>query len=266
MPIFKSDFELSIHDVEILTYRSRVIQDLIQPHYTISYIHEGQVETKEGASIYRAGAGDVMIHKPHVPFSVYSLRGGVHYFFNIELQERGKGDLLTSYRFPKVIHLRHPATYETTFHQFMDVWKQLDEEEHTRLRCVSFVFQLIRLLSESHPASTEAHKNENRFSFLVKYMEDHMHMKLDRSQLAEVAHLHPVYLNRAFRKQYGMPLMEFLRKLRLHRARELLKDSEMTLDRIAEQCGLYDASYFSRLFIKEYGMPPGEYRKHQEGR
>lgn len=266
MPAFISDFKLKIHEVEQLTYRSRAIQDLIQPYYTISYIHEGDVETKEGSSIYRAMAGDVMIHKPHVPFSVYSLRGGVHYFFNLELLEGGKKDELASYGFPKVVHLRNTAMYETAFRQLSDAWKRLDAEKHARLHCVSLALQLIRLISESHSASTAAHHNQNRFSFLVKYIEDHMHMKLDRSRLAEVAHLHPVYLNRAFRKQYGMSLMEFLRKLRLHRARELLKDPALTLNHIAEQCGLYDASYFSRLFIKEYGIPPGEYRKQQAKR
>ncbi|NUO02086.1 MAG: helix-turn-helix domain-containing protein, partial [Saprospiraceae bacterium] len=59
----------------------------------------------------------------------------------------------------------------------------------------------------------------------------------------------------------GMPISLFIRKMRLHRAMELLGASELSISEIAYETGFNDPKYFSRVFAEEYGGPPSSFRK-----
>ena len=54
---------------------------------------------------------------------------------------------------------------------------------------------------------------------------------------------------------------QIIREVRLQKAIQLLRDPEMNIGDVAFQTGFNDPSYFTRIFTREYGMPPSEYRE-----
>ncbi len=60
----------------------------------------------------------------------------------------------------------------------------------------------------------------------------------------------------------GVPAMQYLRKMRLHRAKKLLLESNLNVSEIAWEVGFNDPKYFSRVFSEEFGMPPSGWRKN----
>lgn len=82
--------------------------------------------------------------------------------------------------------------------------------------------------------------------------------------LADLCGISETYFRRLFVKCYGMPPLSYINKLRIARAKELLSQSEATLELTAEASGFADASYFSRYFKKTVGMTPAEYRKYAQ--
>ena len=58
-----------------------------------------------------------------------------------------------------------------------------------------------------------------------------------------------------------MRFTEYLGELRLRRAQELLKDSELSVNEVASKCGYTDIAYFSRSFKKRLGVSPSKWRK-----
>jgi transcriptional regulator GlxA family with amidase domain len=68
-------------------------------------------------------------------------------------------------------------------------------------------------------------------------------------------------LARRFRAQLGMSPLSYLQSQRIARARELLESSTLPLDRIVEQCGYEDVSSFRKLFARDVGMTPRDYRQ-----
>ena len=67
-----------------------------------------------------------------------------------------------------------------------------------------------------------------------------------------------------FSQESGKTFTEYLTYLRLHKAKELLKNTDRKNTQIAQDVGYNDAHYFSYLFRKNMGMTPGEYRaQHQ---
>ncbi len=70
-------------------------------------------------------------------------------------------------------------------------------------------------------------------------------------------------LFRQFRQAYGESPKAFLDRLRLTRARELLRESEVPVKSIAFSCGYTDPHYFARAFRKRFGLAPSAWRERQ---
>jgi transcriptional regulator GlxA family with amidase domain len=68
-------------------------------------------------------------------------------------------------------------------------------------------------------------------------------------------------LARKFKATLGMSPLSYLQSQRIARARELLENSKLPLDRIVEQCGYEDVSSFRKLFARQVGMTPRDYRQ-----
>ena len=68
-----------------------------------------------------------------------------------------------------------------------------------------------------------------------------------------------------FTEYYGISPHRFLLSLRLDEARDLLINSGMSINRVAEKTGFLDPCYFSRLFKKYTGLTPKEYRSQKGG-
>ncbi|MBK7939688.1 MAG: helix-turn-helix transcriptional regulator [Lewinellaceae bacterium] len=59
----------------------------------------------------------------------------------------------------------------------------------------------------------------------------------------------------------GLSTTLYVRKLRLHRAQELLQTTDATVSEIAYEVGFNDPKFFSRVYTEEYGVPPSEDRR-----
>lgn len=78
--------------------------------------------------------------------------------------------------------------------------------------------------------------------------------------LARSGGVHPVSLGRAFRRHYGCSIGDFVRRLRVQRATDLLRRSPVPAAMIAATVGFADQSHMCRAFRAEIGVAPGRYR------
>jgi AraC family transcriptional regulator len=81
------------------------------------------------------------------------------------------------------------------------------------------------------------------------------------ADLAVTAGVHPVHLCREFRRYFGCTVGEYVRKLRVERACQLLASGNSSLAEIATRCGFSDQSHFAGTFKRSLGMTPGAYRE-----
>lgn len=79
--------------------------------------------------------------------------------------------------------------------------------------------------------------------------------------LAQEAGVHPTYLVRTFHRHYGETIGAFVRRTRLAWAMSALAESRDSVAQIAAAAGFFDQSHFTRMFKREVGVTPGEFRK-----
>jgi transcriptional regulator GlxA family with amidase domain len=80
-------------------------------------------------------------------------------------------------------------------------------------------------------------------------------------QLAKLANMSSRNLVRAFKTTTGLTPLQYQQRLRLEFAGSLLRDSQLTLESIAESCGFADARHFRRLWKSVFQAPPSETRR-----
>lgn len=82
------------------------------------------------------------------------------------------------------------------------------------------------------------------------------------AEIARTAHMSKSGLMTTFREATGHTPIDYLIRIRLQKAAELLTGSSMTVSEIATECGFIDSNYFSRQFRKKYNLNPREFRKN----
>lgn len=100
----------------------------------------------------------------------------------------------------------------------------------------------------------------------VYYIKLHYAGDIALTDIAHYANVHPSYLSNAFQKEMGLSLREYITRERMEAAKALLAKGELRVQDVAEQVGVHDVKYFSRLFKKAVGMTPGEYREKSQKR
>ena len=81
------------------------------------------------------------------------------------------------------------------------------------------------------------------------------------AELAIAFHFSENYLIRIFREDMGTTPHTYINATRIRKAKLLLATSNMTADRVAYECGFADYAHFYRMFRKEVGCSPKEYRQ-----
>ena len=81
------------------------------------------------------------------------------------------------------------------------------------------------------------------------------------SQLARLVHLSPSRFEHIFRTETNVSLVQYVKSLKLRKARDLLETTFLNVKEIMAIVGVNDLSHFVRDFKKVFGVTPSEYRK-----
>ncbi|MCI8286628.1 MAG: 2-isopropylmalate synthase, partial [Lachnospiraceae bacterium] len=122
------------------------------------------------------------------------------------------------------------------------------------------------LASAANKLAVEQHITEGREERIVEIISfiknEYKTVTLDT--LAETFHLSKPYLSKYIKEKAGMTFQEAVKKERMKKARTMLRETEMTVETVAVEVGYENVEHFNRLFKKNYGMTPMQYRKQEE--
>lgn len=87
---------------------------------------------------------------------------------------------------------------------------------------------------------------------------------VDLTTIAAQASLSPYYFTRQFTAMIGMPPYRYLITLRIQRAAQLLRESDLTVTQILHRVGFHSPSHFTTTFRRHMGMSPTAYRRRYD--
>jgi len=97
------------------------------------------------------------------------------------------------------------------------------------------------------------------------YCRRHYARKISLDEAAAEVNLSPSYLSKVFRREMGISFVSYLNKIRIEKSKLILQNRSVELVEVAGMVGYDDQSYFTRIFKRFTGIPPGRYRE-QRGR
>ncbi|TCK03102.1 AraC family transcriptional regulator [Marinobacterium mangrovicola] len=118
---------------------------------------------------------------------------------------------------------------------------------------------LLELLSRH---TTDLNQSIDRRLLLAKtYLDETFASPIKLEQLCAIAHLSRRQLHTLFLRQLGCAPSEYLLRLRMNHARRLLIETELSIQRVSEQCGYQNLAAFSDRFRRHFGVAPSHYRR-----
>ena len=100
----------------------------------------------------------------------------------------------------------------------------------------------------------------DRNRVIKEYIDSHIQEKISVKDLADLVHVNEQHLMRVFKKENGQSILEYINERRIIIASNLLKDTDYTINFIADCIGCENYSYFTKIFKKYTGFTPREYR------
>ncbi len=162
------------------------------------------------------------------------------------------------YRFPLRIHIADPEKVKSLFTDII-VAGNLSYPGNELLMYSKFLKFLHSLWEENNHFSFENFKVNLTVSKAIRYLDQTQEPNPTLKSISETLHIHPVYLQRIFKKATGISPRQYLLNKRINNAKNLLLIGQKSYAEIALMSGFSSQSYFNYIFKKEVGMTPTEY-------
>ncbi len=137
-------------------------------------------------------------------------------------------------------------------------------------RVRTILSQLIFLIFKNHPVALLKNSPKNlrdgeRIRQMLQFISEHYDEPLTMQDIADSASISESECLRCFHTAVDLSPIQYLKRYRILKASQMLRDSGARIGDIASACGFTDPSYFNRAFRAQKGVTPGEYRaRHAE--
>jgi len=164
-----------------------------------------------------------------------------------------------------VLHLQSQK-----FQDILSLLEQLNdkiaiEKDHFSFSTTYLFYQFIQLVFD--PASSRLNLNndnqqDQRFLSILKHIELHLtEPDLSLENVSNHFHLNKYYFSHYFKKNMNLSFYRYVSLKRLAYAVTMIKQNQISIEKIALKCGFLDYSSFYRLFKKEYNLSPKKLQK-----
>ena len=247
--------------------------------YELEFFLEGSGSIIVDHVEYPVRQGDIMFRKPGqlaqgiMPYNCYLIcfdllgnTGKEAEAYDLtreqDCQFRYKNSLLD--QIPVIFHPNFSEKYHHLFDVILRNFIRAEEDAHlitksSLLQILYHIYQDIKENTTNINMVSSAHASgiKRAIEFISKNYSRDMNLR----QLSQVCNLSPTYFHKIFAQAMGVTPNEYVTKIRLDKAKELLIETSLPVSEVAVYCGFNNIPYFSYLFKKRLGIAPGEYKR-----
>ena len=141
-------------------------------------------------------------------------------------------------------------SHEPGFEELIRAWT---------IELLVYIFRKLRAADDM--AAAPQSLKESVLDDVFGYIRENYAEPISLEKLSMLAFLSPKYFGRLFREQTGCTVTEYTQRLRIAKACELLRDTALPVNAIAEQIGYSDVKHFVKIFKRNMNATPAEYRR-----
>lgn len=226
--------------------------------YYLIYLVSGQLKDIITSDNVLVKAGEVIVIPPNTPWK-FQCTGEHIYFYCVHFTGAEVESILNEYKielFPKVNKTSISNEIPKRFHRLFDGFSKKD-----RFKTKDLASYLDGILIEVARAIENEEFDKSTLSKSIRYINEFYTTSIKIATLAKMENMCVTLYNKHFKRIMGMPPTKYIIKLRMQYACELLSNSQMQINEIANMCGYKDANFFIRVFKECLGYSPLAYRR-----
>lgn len=237
--------------------------------YTIYYMISGQMYIEENGIKYVLNAGDMLVLEPFLMHRGYK-KANCKYFYahfkNIDFTvgddelpaKTDKGDCIMLPKYYRFGDMSAHTQIESIINTMIS--RRVFLKNSTDIFLCGKLLELFAeitaaVINKSVRFTAESISETIKYFIELRYME-----KITGELLEKSLNMNFDYMNRIFKKQNGITVFDYLKFIRIERAKFLLEHTDMKCYEIAFNVGFQNEYYFNKVFSKKTGFSPNKYR------
>lgn len=234
----------------------------IRPHYLIHVVLDGKGVYRRNGETYYLKTGDAFLISP-MESTFYQADEKEPWTYSwVGFDGRDAEEILSRTCFADSCIFTCPDREESVRQVTAlasAITENFREPGHSSLGLQGLLFQLLGLMQEKEESSGEEYSRQY-LAKAMQYMDNNFTYNIRISDIASSVGIDRTYLYRIFMEQIHLSPKQYLLKLRLRTAANMLRDSRYTITEVAYSCGFQDTAAFSSQFKTHMGMTPSKFR------
>ena len=221
------------------------------------FVLSGSYSEKIGSTGFERKPSELVYYPPDVTHAEKHLSDGRHFLVEVDSKGlekvRDYGVRLDS---PVILKGENSSWLATKMYR-----EFTERDPFSPLALESITTELLIATSRQTATNTGENHPPKWLDRVRDYLHENSSKSLGLSGLAEIANVHPTHLARVFRQFENCTAGDYVRKVRIEKARKQMLDTETSLVEIALENGFSDQAHFSRSFKQITGLTPTTFRK-----
>jgi AraC family transcriptional regulator, arabinose operon regulatory protein len=246
---------LKLDDFDVSVNRTRM-------DFYLIYLINGEGHYITGNTTITAQAGSIIIYRPdeHQKYFYNAIENAELYWIHFTGGQAeslmDELDFTGSNFFQVRIHAEFIELFENIIHELQI------KKPHFHQLCISYLLQLLSSFSRDASALRNGEKipENSILENVIKVMNEEFHQEHEMEYYAKKSELSLFQFIRNIKKLTRYSPAKYIEKLRIAKAKELLRDSSLSITKISAIVGYKDPFYFSKVFKKASGITPSEFR------
>jgi AraC-like DNA-binding protein len=240
----------------------------IRDHYVtdhdLTYIIKGKARYTINGTSHELGSGDLLYLNVGDIKSAQTYSGNLMHCFGINFISKypskktpvqpDKHNKNGKHDFPMVSHIGIRQDIIDLFRELTISWNEQQQGYITKTRALLML--IISRLAEIIIHDNDSSSDDYRISKITRYISMHYSEKLSVKNLAQEINLDEDYFGHLFKRKTGMTVHQYITKIRIRNAENILQSGNYKIYEAAEQCGFCDVFHFYKSFKALRGFPP----------
>ncbi|MBQ6892793.1 MAG: helix-turn-helix transcriptional regulator [Clostridia bacterium] len=215
------------------------------------YILEGKARYGFSDYSFEVSTGEVMLLCHGSMYSINILSDNYKYIFvDFDFGENVKSDIFS---------MTNVKGIESMFRRMLEKWRL--QKPAAREDCMAILYSVYAEVVRAKQAVYIPSSRRRQLDSALQYISENFNNEgLTVESVAETAGMSESHFRRLFKSAYQLSPVKYINLMRVNRAKELIRYSTYSFSQIALETGFANVYYFSRIFKKEVGCTPSEYR------